>query len=284
MATWRSTVRTLSTSSRAISAFESPWATSRSTSASRAESPPTRAAGARAPSSSSVLPARAATLAAKPSRPPFAPVVQESTASLIANRVRDAIAEGHIAPGAQLGEAELARELGVSRGPLREGLQRLTAEGLVVSIRNRGLFVIDITPERVADVYVARQAVERAAAEQVHLDDPRAAGEALMAIIDAMAVAPDSHAVGDADIVFHERLVALADSPRLSRMHSILLIETRICIRALEVSYGHGDVRFGEHRAIAQSFLDGDARLTDELLVAHMKDAVQRLTVAATAV
>jgi DNA-binding GntR family transcriptional regulator len=106
----------------------------------------------------------------------------------------------------------------------------------------------------------------------------------LMAIIDTMAVAPDSHAVGDADIVFHERLVALADSPRLSRMHSILLIETRICIRALEVSYGHGDVRFGEHRAIAQSFLDGDARLTDELLVAHMKDAVQRLTVAATAV
>jgi DNA-binding GntR family transcriptional regulator len=217
-------------------------------------------------------------------RRPFTPVVQESTASLIANRVRDAIAEGHIAPGAQLGEAELARELGVSRGPLREGLQRLTAEGLVVSIRNRGLFVIDITPERVADVYVARQAVERAAAEQVHLGDPRAAGETLMSIIDTMAVAPDSHAVGDADIVFHERLVALADSPRLSRMHSILLIETRICIRALEVSYGHGDVRFGEHRAIAQSFLDGDARLTDELLVAHMKDAVQRLTVAATAV
>src|SRR3954469_13150383 len=87
-------------------------------------------------------------------RPPIAPVVQESTASLIANRVRDAIAEGHIAPGAQLGEAELARELGVSRGPLREGLQRLTAEGLVVSIRHRGLFVIDITPERAAALFI----------------------------------------------------------------------------------------------------------------------------------
>src|SRR3954447_23347519 len=120
-------------------------------------------------------------------RPPIAPVVQESTASLIANRVREAIAEGHIAPGAQLGEAELARELGVSRGPLREGLPRLPAGGLLVSIRTRGLFVIDITPERVADVYVARQAVERAAAEQVHLRDPRAAGEALMTIIDTMA-------------------------------------------------------------------------------------------------
>src|SRR5690348_7482468 len=106
-------------------------------------------------------------------RPPFAPVVQESTASLIANRVRDAIAEGHIAPGAQLGEAELARELGVSRGPLREGLQRLTAEGLVVSIRNRGLFVIEITPERGADVYIARQPADPGAAHQAPLPTPR---------------------------------------------------------------------------------------------------------------
>src|SRR6185312_2953612 len=86
--------------------------------------------------------------------------------------------------------------------------------------------VIDVTAERVADVYVARQAIERAAAEQVHLRDPRAAGEELMAIVETTA-APDSHA----DIVFHERLVALADSPRLRRMHNTLLVENRICIR-----------------------------------------------------
>jgi hypothetical protein len=50
------------------------------------------------------------------------------------------------------------------------------------------------------------------------------------------------------------------------------------------VSYGEdGDVRFAEHRAIAQSFLDREPCLTDKLLVAHMKDAVQRLTIAAAA-
>jgi DNA-binding GntR family transcriptional regulator len=205
------------------------------------------------------------------------PVVQESTPSMIANRVREAIAYGHLAPGTQLGEAELARELGVSRGPLREGLQRLTAEGLLVSIRNRGLFVIEMTPERVKDMYVARQAVERAAAEQVHLRDPVGGGTVLMKIIEAMAAAPDSHAVGDADIAFHELLVALADSPRLTRMHLTLLTETRMCIHALEDSYAGGDVRVAEHRAIAQSFLDRKPRLTDKLIVAHMKDAVQRL-------
>ena len=52
-----------------MSSFPSPRATSRSTSASRAESPPTRAFGGRAPSSSSALPARASAVAAGPSRP-----------------------------------------------------------------------------------------------------------------------------------------------------------------------------------------------------------------------
>ena len=75
-------------------------------------------------------------------------LTQESTPSIIADKLRQAIGHGELKPGAQLGEADLARKLGVSRGPLREGMQRLTQEGLLVSIRNRGLFVIDMTPER----------------------------------------------------------------------------------------------------------------------------------------
>jgi len=62
------------------------------------------------------------------------PLVQESTPSIIADKLRQAIAHGELKPGAQLGEAELARKLGVSRGPLREGMQRLTQEGLLVSM------------------------------------------------------------------------------------------------------------------------------------------------------
>ena len=212
-------------------------------------------------------------------RPPMEPLVQESTPSMIANRVREAIASGIIAPGSQLGEANLARELGVSRGPLREGLQRLTAEGLLISIRNRGLFVIEMTADRVQDMYLARQAVERAAAERIHQGDPAAAGASLLKVIDVMAAARSSRAEGDADIAFHELLVSLASSPRLSRMHRILMTETRMCIHALEASYATGDpVRVEEHRAIAQSFVDADAKASDRLLVAHMADAIRRLT------
>ncbi len=58
------------------------------------------------------------------------PVVQETTPSLSARQLRRAIGDGELTPGQQLNEMELSRSLGVSRGPLREALQRLTQEGL----------------------------------------------------------------------------------------------------------------------------------------------------------
>lgn len=211
----------------------------------------------------------------------LAPIVQESTAGMIANQVREAIAAGDLPPGTQLGEAELSSQLGVSRGPLREGLQRLAQEGLLLSIRNRGLFVIEMTPERVEDMYLARTAIERAAAEQIHRNTPADAGRQLLAVTDTMAStsrAADAAGVGQADIAFHELLIQLAASPRLDRMHRTLMTETRMCINALESTYSDFECRVKEHRDIAQSFIDGKPRTTDKLLRLHMIDAVNRLT------
>ena len=95
------------------------------------------------------------------------PVVQESTPALIARILREAIADGRFPPGSQLVEQELARELNVSRGPLREAMQRLTQEGLLVGHRNRGLFVMELTEDAVRDMYLAREAVECAAVRRI---------------------------------------------------------------------------------------------------------------------
>ncbi|MHA6804447.1 GntR family transcriptional regulator [Salinifilum ghardaiensis] len=218
------------------------------------------------------------------SRRTIEPLERESTPSIIADKLRTAIGRGHFSAGEQLGEAQLARELGVSRGSLREGMQRLTQEGLLVSIRNRGLFVVDMTPENVHDMYVARAAVERAAAEQIFRHDPREAGDQLLGITEQMAQAAeraDDGGVTEADIEFHQRLVDLARSPRLDRIHMTLLTETRMCIHALEETYSHSDERVAEHRGIAEAFRDANPTLCDARLVAHMEDAVERLTGAA---
>jgi DNA-binding GntR family transcriptional regulator len=206
------------------------------------------------------------------------PLAQESTPSIIADKLRLAIGHGELKPGMQLGEADLARKLGVSRGPLREGMQRLTQEGLLISIRNRGLFVIDMTPDDVRDMYVAREAIERAAARKILRGDTEKAGTALLHIVDEMAVREgDPAAVGELDIAFHERLVQLAGSPRLSRMHQTFITETRMCIHALEETYSASDVRVREHYALAEAIRIGNAEHADQLLIAHMDDAVLRL-------
>ncbi|WP_228254980.1 GntR family transcriptional regulator [Ornithinimicrobium avium] len=208
------------------------------------------------------------------------PLVQQSTPARVAARVRRAIANGDFPPGSQLHEVALARQLGVSRGPLREGLQRLSQEGLLTSIRNRGLFVVDLTPENVEDMFLAREAIERCAAAVLLRGDHVAAADALERVLDQMARAAeagDSHGVAEADIGFHEKLVALTGSERLRRIHETQAAEARICVHALGSSYADDVLRVSEHRAIAQALRDGDAELTDRLLVAHMADAVREL-------
>ena len=206
------------------------------------------------------------------------PLDQASTPSIIADKLRQAVGHGELKPGDQLGEAELARRFGVSRGPLREGMQRLIHEGLLVPIRNRGLFVRDMTPDDVRDMYFAREAIERAAARKILDGDYVAAGDTLLLVVERMAAAATPAEVSEFDISFHEQLVQLAFSPRLSRMHQTFITETRMCIHALDPTYAAGEVRGEEHRALADAIRSGDRELTDRLLIAHMDDAIVRLT------
>ncbi|CAL9333257.1 hypothetical protein SUDANB176_00113 [Streptomyces sp. enrichment culture] len=66
-----------------------------------------------------------------------------------ADPVRAAIFSGHFPPGAALREVEPAGRLGVSRGPVREGLARLAREGLVRGGWHRSTTVIEVTAEDV---------------------------------------------------------------------------------------------------------------------------------------
>ncbi|MGW8591915.1 GntR family transcriptional regulator [Dietzia sp. NPDC055340] len=215
------------------------------------------------------------------------PVVQESTPAIIARGLRRAISDGSFAPGDQLGEAALARTLGVSRGPLREAMQRLTQEGLLVSHRNRGLFVADLTPEAVADMYLLRTTIETAALQRV-LESGAGARTAdeLDSAVDAMAALaeePRSAAMVAADLDFHHALVEAARSPRLSRVHETVLVETSMCLHAMSATYSDADSRLSEHRAIAEAVRAGDAARATSLLVEHMHDGLARVRAAGPA-
>lgn len=208
------------------------------------------------------------------------PVARESTAGIIARQLRTAIMTGALAPGTQLTEAELAAHFEVSRGPLREAMQRLVQEGLLRSELHRGLFVIDLDADDVDDIYLARSAVERAALTRILRSSEvrAAAAERLAEVHKEMAAAADQDELSDADLLFHEVLVEASGSKRLVRMAETLLIETRMCLAALQRTYRGVEERVEEHRRIVDAIRDGDERLALDLLDAHMADAVARLT------
>ncbi|WP_431928078.1 GntR family transcriptional regulator [Amycolatopsis tucumanensis] len=206
------------------------------------------------------------------------PVSRESTAAIIARQLREAIMNGTFAPGTQLGETELAGRFQVSRGPLREAMQRLVSEGLLRSERHRGLFVIDLEPGDVHDIYSARFAIERAALIRVmRHGDREGLAVRLLDAVEEMASATDGDEVSAADVRFHEELVAASGSKRLGRMARTLLIETRMCLSALHRTYATNEERVTEHKRIAEAIGAGDEELAVSLLEAHMEDAVQRL-------
>jgi DNA-binding GntR family transcriptional regulator len=209
------------------------------------------------------------------------PVARESTASIIATQLRDAIVRGAIRAGSQLSESELALQFGVSRGPLREAMQRLVQEGIVRSERNRGLFVIVLDDDDVDDIYTARSAVEGAALSLALRRDGAHAAASLAVVCEEMRLAAargDGQGVSDADLRFHETLVAEAASQRLTRMHRTLLVETRMCLTALEESRRPPSDVVDEHQEIVKAMQDGDQARALQLLDAHMDDARARLS------
>lgn len=208
------------------------------------------------------------------------PVTRETTAGVIASRIREGIRDGTFPPGSQLGEAQLAQQLQVSRGPVREALQRLIQEGLVRSEPHRGVFVRELDADEVRDVYLARAAIERAAVALV----ARAASHLVVAelgkLVERMERAADRDrwsAVADLDLQFHQVLVEASGSRRLLRMFDTLLIETRLCLGALEAAYPVRHEIVEEHRDLHDAIASGSEEQAVALVERHLEDAVRHL-------
>lgn len=212
------------------------------------------------------------------------PVLRASTVDLIAERIREAILDGTLPPGAPLGEAEMAHQLGVSRGPLREGMQRLVQEGLLTTVRRRGLGVVTMSVDDVADVYMARAAVERAACRQLLRADQRHIKQTvklLSAELRRMSRATAKGAarqLGDSDLAFHRTMVDAAGSRRLSRSLRTLLVETRLCTFSIHDSLEVRADLADKHELLVSALADRDEPRLSALLEAHMADAVEWLT------
>lgn len=207
------------------------------------------------------------------------PVNRQATAAVIAERIRAGITDGRFQAGDQLGEAQLAAALGVSRGPVREALQRLIQEGLLRSEPNRGVFVQGLDEDDIRDVYFARTIIERAAAARLleRKDDAAIAElERCFQEMHRAARKRDVAAVARWDLEFHKALTVAAHSKRLTRLFETLLTETRIALTSGGRELQLDTTLIEEHRALLDALRAGDRRRALLLVEKHMESGIRR--------
>ena len=207
-----------------------------------------------------------------------------TTAQMIADQLREQIVQGAIRPGQQINESLLARQLNMSRGPLREALQRLCQEGILVSRRNYGVFVLEVKTHDLREIYEVRESVECAAASRLlggSSQQIKDTCEVLRKIVGEMAkqvATSDWQTIARLDMQFHSALVAGMGNSRFIRIYKTLAAESRMCILGLEVSYPRMDVLVQEHQNILDLLESGNRIGLLEAIRRHMQKAVHDLT------
>ena len=209
------------------------------------------------------------------------------TAQLIADQLREQIVQGVFRPGQQINESVLSSQLRTSRGPLREALQRLAQEGILVSHRNRGVFVLELSTGDIKEIYTVREAVELTAANALldaGQDQINDTCQVLKGIIKDMAkqvAVTNWQAIARLDMEFHTSFVAGAGNTRLVRIYKTLAAESRMCILNLEVSYPRVDLLVEEHQSLLDLLEAGDRKGLVKAIKQHLRTAVQDLTATA---
>lgn len=159
---------------------------------------------------------------------PVSPKISDRTTSAL----RAQILGGLRKPGALLAEASVARELGVSRVPVREALFSLERDGLVVFGKTGRATVQKLSPKDFEELYALRLLLEPAGA-RLAAPSLRADMSALEANIQETAKAKDLPALTRLDLDFHELIFSAAGNSRLQRLWTSLRSELELWLGQL---------------------------------------------------
>ncbi len=193
--------------------------------------------------------------------------------------IRDAITSGRIAAGERLSQDELARQLGVSRAPIRDALNRLEAEGLVRTAA-KGVVVAEMTPQELLELFEVRALVDgyagRRACELLSEDDLTRLEQIVQATAQ-LSEGGDVQEVVRAHEDFHEVIYEASGNAELTRIARSLwdrtyryrltgLASSEVALSSLE-----------DHRSILEAFKKRDASRAEMLMSEHNQHTIDRV-------
>ena len=203
----------------------------------------------------------------------LSPVQPRTMVEQAAEAVVAAAARGAFLPGDRLVEAEIARDLGISRVPVREALRLLESQGIVVSTPYKGMRLMQVTNAGVAELTRVRTALESLALREIVAagggETRLAASRRAAAVYEAQLAGGDLAAIVGADVVFHGEICRASGNAVLHALWSSLA-------RQLAVVWGLGqgvrqsDAVVAEHRQLLDCLAKGDSAGAQAALEAHL--------------
>lgn len=190
--------------------------------------------------------------------------------------LRDMILDGTLSPGERLNEVHLSQALGISRGPLREAIQRLASEGLVEAVTHRGVYVRSFSPRELSDFYELRIALETHAARLAARYAPQDRIDELTQLLDDTESSMGSDLIGSypENHDFHARLVRLAANPPL--VQALTDVERKIKLARARSAHQPRRARtaLDEHHAIVSALIERDGDHAAALLESHLSSSL----------
>jgi GntR family transcriptional regulator, carbon starvation induced regulator len=189
------------------------------------------------------------------------------------------IVSGALAPGARLGIAELAARYGIGATPMREGLSRLVARGLIVAIGQRGFHVSAVSRADLEDITRLRVLIECEALRQSMERGDHAWEGTIVAALYRLRRYAEDNASGlreggaEFDMLhkgFHTALIARCGSPRMLAAHSDLYDQAYRYRRIMMGSFEDSDEFVADHRDLADLVIAGKIPEAQEKLTGHL--------------
>ncbi len=200
----------------------------------------------------------------------------ESLAKMARDALLDSILSGHLKLDEVYNEMALAKDLGISRTPVREALLELSVQGLVRFIPRKGVVINRFTETDVAEIFELRKALETAIVERVARNDP----PVNMAVIERTLTDQrtafekrDYRAFLDADRAFHIEFCRLTQNRRMQAIlenlrNMIHLMGTQ----ALQLE-GRGETVLAEHEAIIEAARQKDPEAARNAMLHHLDNS-----------
>ncbi|WP_313999353.1 GntR family transcriptional regulator [uncultured Paenibacillus sp.] len=210
--------------------------------------------------------------------PPFR-FTEQKAVSLrhrIADDIRRAILEGKLKPGDRLVELEMSKQMGVSRGPIREALRVLEQEGLLHSQPFKETVVAEFSTEEVVNVlipirltvetYALRKALPAFAQEDFAfleqcLENMRKSGES-----------NDVVNLVESDLAFHEYIVVKSQLSNLMNIWSSIFNRIRLHFFMQDEKYEDITRVWEQHRPLIDTMRTGQIELAVTELTKHIYD------------